>query len=57
VRTRVPRRSNSPRVSGSLPLVKRRKRCIVLLASSVRAELIYPQFVEFALSNTTASWW
>jgi len=38
-------------------LVKRRKRCIVLLASSVRAELIYPQFVEFALSNTTASWW
>jgi hypothetical protein len=34
-----------------------RQRCIVLLANSVRAELIYPQLVEFVLSDIAVPWW
>jgi CubicO group peptidase (beta-lactamase class C family) len=35
----------------------RRKRCIVLLANSVRAEKIYPALVKFVLGETAAPWW
>lgn len=31
--------------------------CIVLLANSVRAELIYPELVEYVLGNPGAPWW
>jgi hypothetical protein len=34
-----------------------RQRCIVLLANSVRAELIYPELVEFVLAGTSMPWW
>lgn len=34
-----------------------RKRCIVLLSNSVRAERIYPELVHFALGDTKAPWW
>jgi CubicO group peptidase (beta-lactamase class C family) len=34
-----------------------RRRCIVLLANSVRAELIYPELVEFVLPRTGMPWW
>ena len=33
------------------------RRCVVLLANSVRAELIYPQLVRFILGETAAPWW
>lgn len=34
-----------------------RKRCVVLLANSVRAELIFPRIVRFILGETQAPWW
>lgn len=33
------------------------RRCVVLLANSVRAELIYPAMVRFVLGETTTPWW
>lgn len=33
------------------------ERCVVLLANSVRAELIYPQIVELVFGETPAPWW
>ena len=33
------------------------RRCIVLLANSVRAELIYPAIVELVLGDAGAPWW
>lgn len=33
------------------------RRCIVLLANSVRAELIYPAIVELVLGDVGAPWW
>lgn len=36
---------------------ERRKRCIVLLGNSVRAELIYSRLVEFVLGETAMPWW
>ncbi|MGD9967657.1 MAG: serine hydrolase domain-containing protein [Hyphomonadaceae bacterium] len=36
---------------------ERRRRCAVLLANSVRAELIYPELVRFILGGTTMPWW
>lgn len=33
------------------------KRCVVLLANSVRAELIYPEVVAFVLGDTGMPWW
>lgn len=32
-------------------------RCVVLLANSVRAELIYPEMVRFILGDTSMPWW
>jgi CubicO group peptidase (beta-lactamase class C family) len=34
-----------------------RRRCVVLLANSVRAELIYPEMVRFVLGDTAMPWW
>jgi CubicO group peptidase (beta-lactamase class C family) len=34
-----------------------RRRCVVLLANSVRAELIYPEIVRFILGDTAMPWW
>jgi CubicO group peptidase (beta-lactamase class C family) len=34
-----------------------RRRCFVLLANSVRAELIYPELVEFVLAGAAVPWW
>lgn len=34
-----------------------RRRCVVLLANSVRAELIYPEMVRFILGETAMPWW
>jgi CubicO group peptidase (beta-lactamase class C family) len=34
-----------------------RRRCVVLLANSVRAELIYPELVRFILGDTAMPWW
>lgn len=34
-----------------------RQRCVVLLANSVRAELIYPEMVRFVLGDTAMPWW
>ncbi len=34
-----------------------RRRCIVMLANSVRAELIYPEMVAFVLGETGMPWW
>lgn len=34
-----------------------RKRCIVLLANCVRAELIYPELVHFIIGETAMPWW
>jgi len=34
-----------------------RQRCVVLLANSVRAELIYPEMVRFVLGETDMPWW
>jgi hypothetical protein len=33
------------------------RRCVVLLANSVRAELIYPDMVRFVLGKTGMPWW
>jgi CubicO group peptidase (beta-lactamase class C family) len=33
------------------------RRCVVLLANSVRAELIYPELVRFVLGDTNMPWW
>lgn len=33
------------------------QRCVVLLANSVRAELIYPQVVELIMGETPVPWW
>lgn len=33
------------------------RRCIVLLSNSVRAELIYPELVEFVLDGVGMPWW
>jgi len=33
------------------------QRCVVMLANSVRAELIYPDIAAFALGNTGMPWW
>jgi len=37
--------------------VDKRGRCVVLLANSVRAELIYPDLVRFILGPTDMPWW
>ncbi len=37
--------------------IERRQRCLVLLANSVRAELIYPEFARFVLGDTGMPWW
>lgn len=34
-----------------------RKRCVVLLSNSVRAELIYPEIVKAVLGETDYPWW
>lgn len=34
-----------------------RRRCVVLLANSVRAELIYPEMVRFVLGESAMPWW
>lgn len=34
-----------------------RRRCVVLLANSVRAELIYPELTRFILGDTAMPWW
>ncbi len=34
-----------------------RRRCVVLLANSVRAELIYPELVRLILGETAMPWW
>jgi CubicO group peptidase (beta-lactamase class C family) len=34
-----------------------RQRCVVFLANSVRAELIYPELTRFILGDTTMPWW
>lgn len=34
-----------------------RQRCVVFLANSVRAELIYPELARFILGETTMPWW
>jgi CubicO group peptidase (beta-lactamase class C family) len=34
-----------------------RRRCVVLLANSVRAEIIYPAMVGFILGETAMPWW
>jgi hypothetical protein len=31
--------------------------CVVLLANSVRAELIHPDLVRFVLGETAMPWW
>lgn len=33
------------------------RRCVVLLANSVRAELIYPEIARFILGETAMPWW
>ena len=33
------------------------RRCVVMLANSVRAELIYPDVVNLALGDTGMPWW
>jgi len=33
------------------------RRAVVLLANSVRAELIYPEMVRFILGETSMPWW
>lgn len=33
------------------------RRCLVMLANSVRAELIYPELTQFILGDTNAPWW
>jgi len=34
-----------------------RRRCLVMLANSVRAELIYPEIAQLILGDTHAPWW
>jgi CubicO group peptidase (beta-lactamase class C family) len=34
-----------------------RRRCVILLSNSVRAELIYPEVVEFVLPDVSIPWW
>lgn len=34
-----------------------KRRCVVLLSNSVRAEMIYPEIVEAALGETRYPWW
>lgn len=34
-----------------------RRRCVVFLGNSVRAELIYPELAEFILGPTNTPWW
>ena len=34
-----------------------RKRCVVLLSNSVRAEIIYPEIVDMVLGDTGYPWW
>lgn len=34
-----------------------RRRCVVLLGNSVRAELIYPEMARFVLGETAMPWW
>lgn len=34
-----------------------RRRCLVMLANSVRAELIYPELARFVLGDTAVPWW
>lgn len=36
---------------------ERRRRCLVLMANSVRAELIYPSLVRFVLGPSAMPWW
>jgi CubicO group peptidase (beta-lactamase class C family) len=36
---------------------ERRRRCVVLLANSVRAELVYPEMARFILGDTAMPWW
>jgi len=36
---------------------ERRRRCVVLLANSVRAERVYPALVRFVLGHTAMPWW
>jgi len=34
-----------------------RRRCVVFLANSVRAELVYPELLRFILGETAMPWW
>jgi hypothetical protein len=34
-----------------------RRRCVVLLSNSVRAERIYPELAAYVLGETNAPWW
>ena len=36
---------------------ERRRRCVVMLANSVRAELIYPELFGYILGETAMPWW
>ncbi len=36
---------------------ERRHRCVVLLANSVRSELIFPALIQFVLGTTAMPWW
>lgn len=36
---------------------ERRRSCLVMLANSVRAELIYPELARFVLGETAMPWW
>lgn len=45
-------------VTGNMLVCQERgRRCVVLLANSVRAELIYPEMVRFVLGETAMPWW
>lgn len=45
-------------VTGNIAVCQEtRRRCVVLLANSVRAELVYPKMVRFILGETTMPWW
>ena len=36
---------------------EKRRRCVVFLGNSVRAELIYPELAQFILGQNTTPWW
>ena len=35
----------------------RQKRCVVMLANSVRAEIIFPKIIEMTMGDTAYPWW